>query len=68
MTVKELIQHLGEYDPDLMVVVDGYEGGYSEINFMTIRLELNANKEIHYYGIHEKTRDTNGVLALVLAR
>lgn len=30
MKVKELIEALGKYDPELKVVVDGYEGGYDD--------------------------------------
>lgn len=31
MTVEELIKHLSSQDPLLRVVVQGYEGGYDEV-------------------------------------
>ena len=32
MTVKELIEQLQTLDPDLHVFVQGYEGGYNDID------------------------------------
>jgi len=31
MTVKELIKHLSELDPELPVFTYGYEGGYNDL-------------------------------------
>jgi len=54
MKIKELIAELQKLDPELMVVVPGYEGGYSEANGLhPIRLDLNVNTE-WYYGKHEQ--------------
>ena len=53
MTVKQLIEKLQQFDPEAMVVVAGYEGGYNEISDAgDILLNLNVNKE-WYYGKHE---------------
>ena len=53
MKVKELIEELQKHDPERMVVVAGYEGGYDEISGAgEIRLKLNAHTE-WYYGNHE---------------
>lgn len=42
MKVKELIQKLSEYDPEMRVVVDGYECGYDEVDkIMTVRIKPN---------------------------
>jgi hypothetical protein len=42
MTVKELIEELSQYGPDMMVVVNGYEGGFEELKAVkTIDLKLN---------------------------
>lgn len=58
MTVKQLIEKLQQFNPEAMVVVAGYEGGYNEISDAgDIRLNLNVNKE-WYYGKHEC--DDNG--------
>ena len=35
MKVKELIEHLQQFDPEQIVVVDGYETGYDEIKEVT---------------------------------
>jgi len=54
MKVKELIEELQKHDPEIMVVVAGYEGGYDEISgARDIRLKLNAHTE-WYYGNHEE--------------
>ena len=54
MKVKHLILRLQECDPEAMVVVDGYEGGLSELKNIedSIELALNVNHE-KYYGKHE---------------
>ncbi|MCX6848309.1 MAG: hypothetical protein NTY98_05270 [Verrucomicrobia bacterium] len=54
ITVGQLIAHLQTCDPEMMVVVCGYEAGYSEVNLIRdTSLRLNVNKE-SYYGPHEK--------------
>ena len=53
MKVKELIEALSQLDPELMVVVAGYEGGVDEIKkYKLCNIELNVNDE-WYYGKHE---------------
>ena len=53
MKVKELIEKLQRYDSETMIVVNGYEGGYDEIEEVKeIKLKLNVN-EAWYYGKHE---------------
>ena len=53
MKVKELIELLSQLDPELMVVIGGYEGGVDEIDkFEMCDIELNVNTE-WYYGKHE---------------
>jgi len=53
MKVKDLIEALLELDPEKMVVVSGYEGGYKEISGIEkISLVLNKYDE-WYYGPHE---------------
>lgn len=56
MNVKELIERLSELDPELRVVVRGYEGGYTDVNVDAdekFDLALNVNSEEWYYGEHE---------------
>ena len=53
MKVKELIELLSQMDPELMVVIGGYEGGVDEMDkFEMCDIELNVNTE-WYYGKHE---------------
>ena len=59
MTVAELINVLRRYDPDLPVLVDGYEGGYEDLLEGLIRVQsvvLDVLKEgheaFHYLGKH----------------
>jgi hypothetical protein len=54
MTVGELIAKLQEFDQNMMVVVDGYEGGADELKTVTTaRIALDYNKGSWYYGKHE---------------
>ncbi len=53
MKVKELIETLSQLDPELMVVIRGYEGGVDEVDkYELCDVELNVNTE-WYYGKHE---------------
>ena len=53
MKVKKLIELLSQMDPELMVVVAGYEGGVNEVDKSELcDIELNVNDE-WYYGKHE---------------
>ena len=56
MTVKELKAQLEKYPPNIHVVVNGYEGGWDDINPESISKKevlLNFSKE-SYYGKHEE--------------
>ena len=53
MLVEGLIAELQQYDPKLLVITSGYEGGLKEITGTGInRIALNVNSE-WYYGKHE---------------
>jgi len=55
MKVSELIEKLQALDPDLRIVVDGYEGGVEDANYVTVEeIALNVNEE-RCYGPHETT-------------
>ena len=61
MKVKELIEKLQAFDPELEVCVDGYEGGYNapqEPFQSPIKLNVHDEKE-WYYGSHELHRATD---------
>ena len=58
MTVKDLIEKLQTVDPDLVVLVPRYEGGYQQAHFNGHVSEF--NKDVHdewYYGPHEMVED-----------
>jgi hypothetical protein len=68
VTVRELIERLQECDQDRIVVVDGYEGGYTELDeIKDVKLELYVN-DAWYYGSHEITEDKDGTPALIFSR
>jgi len=65
MTVQELIDELQNYPKDMMVVVDGYEGGLNDLTGLEpIKVNLNANTE-WYYGTYSLCNE-GGVPALWL--
>lgn len=54
MKVKDLIEELSQYSPDMEVVTSGYEGGYAEVSSISpVEVLLNVNSE-WYYGPHEE--------------
>jgi hypothetical protein len=58
MKVKDLILRLQKCNPENIVVVDGYEGGVSELKNIraSVEVSLDVNKE-DYYGTHELGRN-----------
>ena len=74
MTVNELIQLLNGYQPDLRVVVNGYEEGYDDLSpeqIRVVRVALNTGQN-RWEGQHgDPSGLTDGadvVEALVLRR
>ncbi len=74
MTVDELIRLLAKHEPDLRVVVNGYEDGYDDLSpgqLAVVRMALNTGKN-RWEGQHgdpnRLTDDTDVVEALVLRR
>lgn len=54
MKVRELIAKLQTCDPDLMVIVDGYEGGVDELGEVrTVQIAKDAPGYGGYFGNHE---------------
>ncbi len=68
MNVKALIAELQKYDEDLLVVVDGYEGGVTEnFNFLEENIDTNVNKA-WYYGESEISDSKEMMPVLYLQR
>lgn len=63
MKVKDLILKLQKENPKLMVVVDGYEGGYQELERVAIcTLDLNVNTADEWWmGRHERGTQVDAV-------
>jgi hypothetical protein len=58
MKVKDLIQELQKLDPELLVVVAGYEGGVDELkNITQYKIELDAHKDWAFFGDHRALDD-----------
>ena len=56
MNVEQLIEELKKHDPEKMVVIAGYEGGYDEATAVTgIRLRLEASFD-PFCGKYEEAR------------
>jgi hypothetical protein len=65
-TVKDLIEYLQTLEQDRLVLTNGYEGGYNNIDTaQEINVLLNVNT-IWYYGPHDEAEDDEaGVKAYV---
>ena len=50
MKVKELIEHLQLLDPEMRVVVDGYECGYDEVHCTQIKNVISNPKHSSWEG------------------
>jgi len=77
MNVQQLIEELQKYPPEMRVIVEGYEGGYSDCKppeSTRIRLNVHA-RDKWYYGRHGRESyplgdNTDGAIetALLLPR
>ena len=46
MTIKELIFELERFDEELVVVVDGYEGGVTKkFEILEVKIDTNVNED-----------------------
>ena len=53
MTVAELMERLKAFDPNLPVVVAGYEGGFNDLSYVEpVLLTRNVHEE-WFYGAHD---------------
>jgi hypothetical protein len=55
MTVKELINHLKQIDPNALVFRHGHEGGYDDVN--SISLDVDMVLDVYdspYFGSHDR--------------
>ena len=67
MTVKELIEKLKEYPQDDLILVQGYEGGFSDIGqIQSTKVDLNYYTE-EWNGPHEENHG-NQTKAVIIKR
>lgn len=65
MTIKELKEKLNSYPDNLRVLVDGYEGGFSEISEVKkTKVRLNVHTE-SYYGPHDDTENADTEVLII---
>jgi hypothetical protein len=59
MKVKELIEHLQKFDPEQIVVVDGYETGYDEVKniYLIENLKRLPDDKAYYDGEYQEAPD-----------
>ena len=71
MKVKELIEQLSKQDPEMRVVVSGYECGYDELKELTkVGIAKNTKKEEKWWEgeFHEAPKIDPFEIALLLPR
>lgn len=68
MTVTELIDALKKCDPDMRVVVKGYERGFDDIRCLeVIEISLDAERDSGVYGDHQRPEHAAGDFKVVSA-
>lgn len=68
MIVQELIDYLSKVNPDMEVLVDGYEGDYDHIGHIYHKVVKPNSNPAWYYGKLEEGTGEGSRLALVLSR
>ena len=71
MKIKELIEKLSQEDPEMRVVVTGYECGYDELQeLITVGISKNLNKKDKWWEgeFHEAPKINSFETALLLPR
>jgi hypothetical protein len=57
MNIRDLIETLSQLDPEMRVVVAGYEGGFNDITqIQPCEIRLNVHQD-WFYGSHAKADD-----------
>ena len=51
-TVRSLIEDLQKYDPDTLVVVDGYENGYEDPKVYAVNISKRDDERPYYSGVY----------------
>lgn len=68
MTVSEIINHLQQFPPNMLVVVSGYEGGYDDPGMIHIvKLQL-LDYDSDYHGKYMDHNEGESIKAVVIPR
>jgi hypothetical protein len=66
MTIKELTEYLSKENPNMEVVVAGYEGGFDPINTIFKKSVKEMPDRAWYDGFYEESNEGMGKVVLVL--
>ena len=67
MTVEELIEKLAKFPPEMEVVVNGYEGGYTKLTEIEeLKITNEPVNNAWYFGSYDE--DDNGVAVILIPR
>jgi hypothetical protein len=68
MTVKELIDYLSKENPNMEVLVNGYEDGYDLIGHIHHKFVKPHSDPAWYYGKFEEGTGKDSRVALIISR
>lgn len=68
MTVRELIEYLSKQNPEMEVVVNGYEDGFDPIGPIYKKYVTENPHPKDYYGKYMECKLSHGKIVLVLPR
>ena len=68
MTVKELMDYLSKENPDMEVVVNGYEDGFDLIKTPFKKFVSEVSDAAWYNGLYNESYNMMGKIVLVLPR
>lgn len=69
LTVEQLIQKLENYPKDMLVLVDGYEGGLDAIlDTASINVKFDSSKPWYYGPFEENVNSNKKVVKLISTR
>ncbi len=73
MKIKELIEQLKKYDPEMLVVARGYESGWDDINIIKEAILIEEENNPWYqgkYSYFEEKEDNpdNAIKAITLSK
>lgn len=69
MKIKELIEVLERQPPEMMVMVDGYEGGYESEIYVKEKSVVKQSLDLSYEGDYKDSEgEEDGTLVIIVSR